>query len=157
MDPNILMALNSISRKEAYPIEQTLKQLNHFLHYMARQPDTTIRYHRSDMVLNVHYDTSSLSEQGAQIQAAGHLFLVDTPTRDKHNLLNGVVHTLCTVLKHVAASEAEAELGALFSNARIVLTIRLALKERGHEQPPTQIHTDNTNAAGIENKPVKQQ
>ena len=51
---------------------------------------------------------------------------------------------LCSVLKHVAASAAEAELGGLFTNARIGLIMRLTLHEMGHPQPPTTLYTYNT-------------
>ena len=64
---------------------------------------------------------------------------------------------LCSVLKHVAASAAEAELGGLFTNARIGLIMRLTLHKMGHPQPPTTIYTDNTTASGVANNTVKRQ
>ena len=58
-------------------------------------------------------------------------------------------------LQFVASSAAEAELGALFVNAKEGKIIRLALHELGHPQPPTPIHCDNSTAAGISNNTVK--
>jgi hypothetical protein len=49
----------------------------------------------------------------------------------------------------VAASAAEAELGALFLNAQEGEVIRLVLEKLGHPKPPTPIHIDNTTTVGI--------
>jgi hypothetical protein len=61
------------------------------------------------------------------------------------------------VLKLVAASAAEAELGALFLNAQEVKILRLILEEMGHPQPPMPIHCDNKTAVGIANDTAKRQ
>ena len=71
--------------------------------------------------------------------------------------LNGAVLTLCTILCCVAASAAEAELGALFLNAMEAKVLRLTLEEMGHPQPPTPIHCDNTTAVGIVSNTIKRQ
>ncbi len=55
----------------------------------------------------------------------------------------------------VAASAAEAELGALFLNAQEAKVLRLVLKELGHPQPPIPIHSDNTTTVGIVNNTIK--
>ena len=70
--------------------------------------------------------------------------------------MNGAIHVLSTILKNVMASASEAELGALFLNAREAATIRTTLVELGHPQPPNQIITDNKCAARIANDTVKQ-
>jgi hypothetical protein len=62
-----------------------------------------------------------------------------------------------TILKLIAASAAEAELGALFLNAQEAKTMRLILIVLGHPQPPTPIHINNTTTVGIINNTVKQQ
>ena len=62
---------------------------------------------------------------------------------------------LCTILKLVAASAAEAELGALFLNAQEAKIMRLTLQEMGHPQPPTPIHIDNSTCVGIVNNTQK--
>ena len=63
----------------------------------------------------------------------------------------------CTILKCVAASAAEAELGALFLNEMEARIKRLTLDEIGHPQPPTPIHVHNTTAVGIVNDTIKRQ
>ena len=56
----------------------------------------------------------------------------------------------------VLASAGEAELGALFYNAKDGVMLRNTLKDLGHEQPATFIETDNACAAGIANDTIKQ-
>merc|ERR1712194_487746 len=70
---------------------------------------------------------------------------------------NGNIAITCALLKIVAASAAEAELGALFVNTKEARVIRLILSKLGHPQPPTPIHIDNTTAVGIVNSTIKRQ
>jgi hypothetical protein len=70
------------------------------------------------MVLNVHSDASYLSTPNTHSRAGGYFFLGSIPRDDSPILINGVIHITCTILKLVAASTAEAELGALFLNAQ---------------------------------------
>ena len=63
----------------------------------------------------------------------------------------------CKILKLVASSAAEAELGALFVNTKEARILRLTLQELGHSQPLTPIHVNNTTAIGIVNNTIKQQ
>jgi hypothetical protein len=68
-----------------------------------------------------------------------------------------VFRSLQKILKLVAASAAEAELGALFLNAQEAKVIQFVLEELGHPQAPTPIHINNTTAVSIVNKTIKQQ
>ena len=70
------------------------------------------------------------------------------PVANEPIKLNGAVHTLCKILKFIAASAAEAELGALFMNVKQGRIMRLTLEEMGHPQPPTPISVDNSSAVG---------
>ena len=109
------------------------------------------------MILNIHSDASYLSESRARSRAAGHYFLGSIPDKNKPIQLNGAVHSLCQILKFVAASAAEAELGALYLNVKQGRIIRLALEEMGHPQPPTPINCNNLTTTGIVNGTVKRQ
>jgi hypothetical protein len=71
--------------------------------------------------------------------------------------LNGTIHITFTILKLVAASAAEAELGALFLNAQGAKVLQLTLAELGHPQPPIPIHIDNTTTVGTVNNTIKRQ
>ncbi len=69
----------------------------------------------SDMVLVVHSDASYLSEPKARSRAGGHFFL-SLDTEDPIN--NGAVLNIAQLIKAVMSSAVEAELGALYINAR---------------------------------------
>jgi hypothetical protein len=53
------------------------------------------------------------------------------------------------------SSAAEAELGALFLNAKEAVYLRQILTEMGHSQPCTPIQTDNTTAEGVINNKIQ--
>ena len=59
-------------------------------------------------------------------------------------------------MKNVMASATEAEIGAIYHDAKDGVMIRQVLIEMGHPQPPTPIQTDKANAAGISNNTIKQ-
>ena len=124
---------------------------------MATHPHSDIRLYASDMILNVYSDASYLTTPKARSQAGGHFFLGSVPENNKPIKLNVPIHSLCSVLKYVASSAAEAESGALFLNAREVKVMRLDLTELGHIQPPTPIHIDNTTTVGLVNNTIKRQ
>jgi hypothetical protein len=71
-------------------------------------------------------------------------------------LTSGAILIISTVLKHVMSSAAEAEIGAVFINAKEGAVLRTALEELGHTQPPTPLETDNTTATGYSNGTIKQ-
>ena len=54
------------------------------------------------------------------------------------------------------SSAAEAELGALFLNAKEAVPIRTTLIEMNWPKPPTPIQVDNSTALGIANQSIKQ-
>ena len=109
------------------------------------------------MILNIHSDASYLSATNACSRAGGFFFLGSLPKDGEPIFLNGNILITCSILKLVAASAAEAEMGALFLNAQEAKIIRLILAELGHPQPATPIHVDNTTAVGIFNDTIKRQ
>jgi hypothetical protein len=157
LDNTILMGLNAIANEQSNPTEMTKKRVIHLLDYLATHPHAIVRFYKSDMILNVHSDASYLSAPKSKSRAAGYYFLGSMPKDGEPIPLNGAIHVLCTLLKFVAASAAEAELGALFLNAKEAKIMRLTLEELGHPQPPTPIHIDNSTTVGIVNNTVKRQ
>ena len=79
------------------------------------------------------------------------------PKDGKPIALNGAVHVNCGILRLITSSAAEAELGALFINAKEAKILRLTLEEMGYPQPRTPIHIDNTTVTGIVNSTIKRQ
>ena len=74
VDLTVLPALSSIASEQASATENTEKKCAQLLDYLATHDNARIRYHASDMVLNIHSDASYLSEKRARIRVAGQFF-----------------------------------------------------------------------------------
>ena len=111
----ILPALSAIATKQAKPMEKTKATIKQLLDYCAMQEEPVIAYKASKMILAVHSDTGYCNKKNSRSQAGGHFFLSND---DKHPPNNGAILTIATIIKVVMSSAAEAELGALYLNAR---------------------------------------
>jgi len=158
VDLTLHVALGTLGSVQTKPTTNTALDIDRLLRYVASHPDATIRYHASDMVLYIHSDASYLSETEARSRAGGYFFLANktSPPAAPTPPINGAIHVYSTIIKNVLSSAAEAELAALFLNAKEAVAIRTTLSELGHPQPSTPIQTDNKCAAGIANDTVKQ-
>ena len=97
----------------------------------------------------VHED---LNEEESCSRAGSHHFLSeDIPLPPN----NGAIHNVAEIIKGVMSSAAEAELGAMYINARKAVEERIILEEMGHKQPATPVQVDNSTAEGIINKRVQ--
>jgi hypothetical protein len=109
------------------------------------------------MVLHVHSDASYLStEPEARSQAGGHHFISDLAS-NPNPAPNGPILNVAKILCNVMSSAAEAEVGALFLNAKEATVLHTTLSEMGHQEPATPLQTDNSTTNGIINGTVKQQ
>ncbi len=88
----------------------------------------------------------------ARSRAGGHHFLSENVPLPPNN---GTIHNVAEIIKGVMSSAAEAELGAMYINARKAVEIRTILEEMGHKQPATPVQVDNSTAKGIVNKRVQ--
>jgi hypothetical protein len=68
----VLMALSSIAVEQTKATEKTLSRYMQLLDYLAGHSDAKIRFHASDMILNIHSNASYLSEAKARSRACGH-------------------------------------------------------------------------------------
>jgi hypothetical protein len=138
------MPLNDIATEQTKATEKTQATTNQMLDYLATHPDATIRYHASDMIMNIHSDASYLSVFNARSRLGGLFFLGNK--YPKQDTLNGCILNVATVIKNVVALAAESEVGACFHNAQSGAPLRVTLTELGHTQPPTPLRTDNSTA-----------
>ena len=152
VDSTMLVALSALAAEQAAPTENTLKKVYQFLDYAATNPNAVVTYKASNMVLAIHSDASYLSEPKARSRAGGHYFL---SRNDSNPPNNGAVLNVAKVIKAVMSSAAEAELGALFINAKTAVPMRKTLEELGHPQPPTPVQTDNSTAYGVINNKIQ--
>ena len=88
-------------------------------------------------------------QDGGKTKQEAIFFLESVPKEGTPIKLNGNIAMTCAILKLVAASAAEAELGALFLNVQEARTLQLNLCQMGHPQPQTPVHVDNTTCVGI--------
>jgi Reverse transcriptase (RNA-dependent DNA polymerase) len=164
IDSTLLVALGALASEQATATEMTVQRITHLLNYCASNPEASIRFIKSDMVLHVESDASYLSLPKATSRVGGYHYLSSksskpgvAPTHDKPMPpMNGAINVVCNILRVVVSSASEAEMAGLFHNAKEACALRTALTEMGHEQPPTPIVTDNSTAAGIANNTVKQ-
>ncbi len=117
-----------------------------FLDFMATQEDAVLTYQASDMVLVIHSDASYLSEPKSRSHAGGHMYMAG---KDKIPINNGVVLNILQIIRAVMSSAAEAELGALFINAKTAVSMQQTLIKLGHPQLHTSIQTDNATARAL--------
>ena len=113
------------------------------------------------MQLYVHSDASYLFVRKSRSRAGGIHYLSDPPpnTHDSDNytpLLNGIIHVVYKILRNIISSAAEAELAALFLNAKEEVPIHTTLIKMNWPQPPTPIQVENSTAVGIVNHTIKQ-
>ena len=104
------------------------------------------------MILFVDGDASYLTAPGSKSRAGDFFCLGNTD----ESIINGSILYLTTIIKNIMASVAEAEIAALFLNARMVIPLCTALVEMGYPQPTTKIKTDNNTADGFVNGTMKQ-
>jgi hypothetical protein len=117
---------------------------------MVMQEDAILTYHASNIVLAIHSNASYLSEPKSCIRAGGHIFMAR-----KDNILfnNGAVLNILQIIGAVMSSAAEAELGALFIDAKTAVSMQQMLTKLGHPQPRTPMQTNNaTTQALLTNK-----
>ena len=62
---------------------------------------------------------------------------------------NGAVLNIAQIMKTIIYYVAEAEIGAMYVNAREDVPSRQSLNEMGHHQPRTPMQTDNTAAHSV--------
>jgi hypothetical protein len=118
MDITVLMALSLIAVEQANGTTDTMGKAKQILDYLTTNPDVTVQYRASNMIMNMHLDTSYLSKYDACSQACGHFVMGWSANNSKPIKLNEAFFTSCTILRFVVTSAAEAELSALFLNCK---------------------------------------
>jgi hypothetical protein len=150
----MLISLSTLASAQAHGTAATVDAMHQLLDYFTTHPDAEVRFHSSDMVLQVSSDASYLSEPEARSQTGGNFNLGNND--DRQQQINGPILCLSSITKNVMSSAAEAGVGSVFSNAKVAAPLRVMLEEMGHLQLPTPIQTDNSKAYGILNNKLNQ-
>ncbi len=76
VDMTVLMALSSIAMEQTKATDRTLtlERCMQLLDYLASNNPAKVRFHASDMIMNIHSDASYLSAPGARSRTCGHFF-----------------------------------------------------------------------------------
>ncbi len=150
INSTLLTAIGELATEQSVCTKTTMATLTQLLNYCTTNPDATLRFTASDMILAVKSDASYLSVIKAHSRAAGYFFLTNSPAHPTDALkLNGAVHPLCHIMHEVLSSTAEAELGALFHNGKEACPSELPLRKWALHNPqcPWQLTTIQSVAA----------
>jgi hypothetical protein len=104
------MPLNDIATEKTKATEKKQAATNKLLDYFVNHPDSTIRYHASDMILHIHSNASYISVSHALSHLGGLFSCGDTPPKEE--TLNVSILNVASVIKNVVASAAAPEVGA---------------------------------------------
>jgi hypothetical protein len=119
--------------------------------------EAKVRFHASDMIMNIHLDTLYLSKTKVHSRTCGHFFMGWMPKNREPIQLNDAFYVNTRILQFVVVSAAEAKLGTLFHNYQEDIFFWQTLTDLGHPQPKTPVHCDNATAVGVANRTVKWQ
>ena len=115
VDCTILHALNDLATRTHSGSQKIMKAFKRFLNYCASNPDSATLYRVSDMILNIETDAAYLVSSKVQSRAGGFYYMGN---RNKQ-LINGPVAVNANMIKNVMSSASEAEIGALYMNAKL--------------------------------------
>ena len=66
VDMTTLTGLSTLASEQAKASGQTIMNMKHLLDYLATNPNATIQYYASDMILKIHSDASYLLERNVR-------------------------------------------------------------------------------------------
>ncbi len=98
VDMTVLMALSSIAVEQIKASEKTMERCIQLLDYLASNSKAKVRFHASDMIMNIHLDALHLSKTKARIRACGHFFMGWMPKNGEPIQLNGAFYVNTTIL-----------------------------------------------------------
>ena len=151
-----LLAFKDIASAQAKPTQQTNDKVHMLLDYMSTYPNAKLRFHASNMVLQIDSDAAYLVLPGAKSRIPGYYNLGSKtpPTNTTNHSINGPIHVKCKAQQHVVSSASEAKTAALFHNAKNAIELQRTLL--GHPQPTTPLKTGNSTALGFVKNLVNQ-
>ena len=128
----MLVTLSAIASEQSKPTDETMNKCKQFLNYVATHPNAIITFiqSKSDMVLAVSSNAHRISSNQKSTKPSRRTFLHvkrhAVPTKQ-----NGAILNIAQIIKSVMTSAAEAEMGALYINAREMVPMRAVQILRG--------------------------
>jgi hypothetical protein len=90
VDPHLITPVNVFASEQTKATTATADKVIKLLNYYVTHPDAKLRCHASDMILNIHSDSSYLSEREAKSRAGG-LFYIGSNIDIQNRLTNGAI------------------------------------------------------------------
>jgi hypothetical protein len=86
VDMTVLMALSTTASEKTKGTEQTMEKALQILDFLATHPDATIRFHATDMVMNIHSYASLSADIKSETQSSyRHPLIVEVPPSAGHS------------------------------------------------------------------------
>jgi hypothetical protein len=129
VDPTLILRVNALESEQTQATTATADKVITLLNYCATHPEDKLRYHASNMILNIHSDASYISECQSKSRAGG-LFYMGSTIYSQNKLTNGAIFITRKIINYVMSSAAEAEKGSVFLNAKEATILRNILGKR---------------------------
>ena len=94
----VLMALSTIAAKQLKATTKTMARCRQLFDYLTANSSAQVRYHESDMVMNIHSDASYLTKAKARSRLYGHFFMGWVPKHGDPIKLNGAFHVSANIM-----------------------------------------------------------
>jgi hypothetical protein len=143
VDPSILTVVHTLGSVQSRPTTNDMRKMERLLQYVSAHQYYGVRFHASNMQLQIQSDASYLCRPNARSVLGGFHYLGSI------EVINGPFFCTSKIISCVVTSAAEAELGAAFQNGQKGAQFRNTLTELGYPQQPTTISVDNTVAEGL--------
>jgi hypothetical protein len=121
IDTTMSHALNNLAAQTKKVHKKSMEALTHFLNFCATHPDAEIIYRASDMIKQNHSDAAYLVASEARSRAGVFTYTWGETTNPQ--IISGAISAIAKIIKSVMSSAAEAEVGALFMNAKEILPL----------------------------------
>jgi hypothetical protein len=133
------MSVNVLTSEQTKASTATSDKFINVLNYWQTHPEAKLGYHVSGMILNIHSDTSHLSEREAKSRL-GEFFYMGIIIDNAKILTNGENLMMHMIIKHVMSSSAKAEIGSVFLNAKASTVPKMRVWETGLKMWPSSPH-----------------
>ena len=119
----MMHALNDLASHVTAGTMKTEETQECFLNYCVTNPDTTIKYQASDMIIRVDSDETYLVASKARSRTASFIYM-GNKDRNKE-IINALIKVISKISKMVGASAAETEVSALYHNAKGIVSLQI--------------------------------
>ena len=111
--PCIKPDLKNISTEQSAPTEDKLAKTNMLMDYLVTYPGSIIRYHASDMIINIEADSAYLVLPKARTRVAAWFIFGNDPEKVPKPMTKAPFHVMYNTIKSIMSSADEVETGVI--------------------------------------------